>query len=104
MAHFDAQGNAEALSSALNKEQLKTGDKLKFTLDLPGGGRAGTAGSLAPKVVPSAALMKGGKKRGRLSLEVNGVALGQLASDISAQGGLCWMAELCGGEMIRVVK
>ena len=85
-------------------------------------GSGGTAGSLVPKrtlqaanAIPGAAShlqavlpvgLKGDLKRacGRLSLEVNGVALGQLASDIEATGGLCWMAELCGGEMLRVIK
>ena len=41
-------------------------------------------------------------KTGRLSVDVNGTNLGQLACDIDCSNGMVWFAELCGGESIRV--
>ena len=99
---------------------LKKGDQVRLTLDLSHA-RPNSAEEGSP---PSAPLFRGDKRKGRLSLELNGVKLGQLASGIEVNppgqgsgggggrsrgaaaaaggGGLCWMAELCGGEAVRV--
>ena len=100
--------NASKLEQALeNGRRLKKGDIVRLTLDLPRG----------PQI--SAPLFRGDKGKARLSVEINGVRLGQLASGIdvpqgggegseddgsvgTALPGLCWMAELCRGEAIRL--
>jgi hypothetical protein len=100
--------NASKHEQALeNGRQLKKGDVVRLTLDMPRGPQS------------SAPLFRGDKGKARLSVEINGVILGQLASGIdvpqaagdgseddgmvgAAVPGLCWMAELCRGEAIRL--
>ena len=101
--------NASKLEQALKKgRQLKKGDVVRLTLDMPRGSHT------------SAPLFRGDKGKARLSVEINGVKLGQLASgiDVPQEGsdgseddstrvgtalpGLYWMAELCRGEAIRI--
>jgi hypothetical protein len=69
--------NAEELSQALCKGYVEKGDRITLTLDLK-------------------------DEKGRLSVDVNGTNLGQLARDIDYASGMLWFAELCGGESIRV--
>ena len=114
--------NTHKLAEVLRDgRSLKKGDQIRLTLDLSHASRPNSAEEGSP---PSAPLFRGDKRKGRLSLELNGVKLGQLASGIEVNppgqgsgggggrsrgaaaaaggGGLCWMAELCGGEAVRV--